>query len=196
MPRFLSSPLVLAFAALLFLESGAEFTLGGFISLYFTHDLAVVSASEVSWILAAYWASIMLSRAVLGRLSLGIDQYRILLWCACGATAGAALAGLAPGPGLAALAIVVCGASLSGVYPTALGIVGSRFQSHSGTVFGILFAIALAGGMILPWAAGHLGGAAGLRWVLGMMAAAFAGIAGFSRLAARAGFPKGEAHGA
>jgi hypothetical protein len=47
-PRFLRSPLVLAFALLLFLESGAEFTLGGFISMYLTRDMAIASVSSVS----------------------------------------------------------------------------------------------------------------------------------------------------
>jgi fucose permease len=186
MPRFLRSPLVLAFAALLFFESGVEFTLGGFISTYLTHDLGVSSVALASWILAGYWASIMLSRVVLSRLALASDPYRTLLYCALGAGAGAVLAAAASGPAVATFAIVVFGASLAGVYPTALGIAGDRFQSHSGTVFGILFAIALAGGMILPWAAGRIGAAAGLRWGFAMIACAFAAIAVLSRVAARA----------
>jgi fucose permease len=182
---FLRSPLVLSFAFLLFLQSGAEFTLGGFISMYMAHDLAIASVALVSWILAGYWASIMISRVVLSRVSLGINPYRTLLYCAGGACTGALLAAIAPGPGIAAFAIVLCGFSLAGVYPSALGIVGARFQSHSGTVFGILFAVALAGGMLLPWIAGHVGGMMGLRWVFGIIAAAFAGIAILSRVAAR-----------
>jgi fucose permease len=193
MPRFLRSPLVLAFAVLLFLESGVEFTLGGFISIYLTRDMGMASASRVSWILAAYWASIMISRAVLSRLSLASDPYRTLLLCACGAATGAVLAALAPGPAIAAAGMVLCGWSLAGIYPSALGIVGARFQSHSGTVFGILFAVALAGGMLLPWLSGQIGGAMGLRWVLGIVAAAFAGIAGLSRAAARADSGRSEA---
>ena len=184
MPRFLRSPLVLAFAFLLFFESGVEFTLGGFISTYLTHDLAVASISLASWILAGYWGSVIVSRAVLSRLALGAEPYRILLFCSLGACAGALLAGLAPSAGVAALGIVLCGFSLAGIYPTALGIAGARFQSHSGTVFGILFAVALAGGMVVPWLAGQLGGAAGLRWVFGMIAASFAAIFVLSRTAA------------
>ena len=147
-PRLLRSPLVLTFAFLLFFESGVEFTLGGFISTYLVRDIGLSSITLASWILAAYWASIMISRAVLSRLALAIDPYRILLLCACGAGVGALLAALASRPAVAAFGIVSCGASLAGIYPTALGIVGDRFRSYSGTVFGILFAIALAGGMI------------------------------------------------
>jgi fucose permease len=182
---FLRSPLVLALAALLFFESGVEFTLGGFISTYLTHDIAVASVGLASWVLAGYWAAVMVSRAVLSRIALGANPYRILLFCAAGAMAGAALAASAPGPGVAAFAIVLTGWSLAGIYPAALGIAGARFQSHSGTVFGILFAVALAGGMLVPWVAGRIGGAIGLRWVFAMVAVSFAAILALSRVAAR-----------
>jgi len=191
-PRFLRSPLVLTFAFLLFFESGIEFTLGGFISTYLTHDMAVASVSLASWILAGYWASMMISRAVLSRVMLGSDPYRTLLFCAMGACAGAVLAAIAPAPGFSALAIVLCGGSLAGIYPCALGIAGARFATHSGTVFGILFAVGLAGGMIFPWVAGQVGGATSLRWVFGMIAAAFAAIIGLSRVAAGVDPGQGE----
>jgi fucose permease len=59
MSQFARSPLVITFAGLLFFESGVEFTLGGFISTYLTRDAGISSVSKASWILAAYWASIM-----------------------------------------------------------------------------------------------------------------------------------------
>jgi fucose permease len=183
-PRFLRSPLVLVFAFLLFFESGVEFTLGGFITTYLARDIGVASVSAASWILAAYWASLMLSRAVMSRLALGSDPYRVLLWCALGASTGAVLAALSPSARMSAFAIVLCGWCLAGIYPTALGIVGARFQSHSGTVFGIIFTAALTGGMLLPWLGGQIGGAAGLRWVFGMVAAGFAAVLLLSRVGA------------
>jgi fucose permease len=175
-PRFLRSPLVLAFAFLLFFESGVEFTLGGFISTYLVHDIGLRSLAAASWVLAAYWASIMLARVALSRLALRMNPYRILILCASGAGVGALIAAVAPGPFVATFGIVLCGFSLAGVYPTTLGIAGDRFQSHSGTVFGILFAIALAGGMLLPFTAGFLGAAAGLRWVFALVTASYAAI--------------------
>jgi fucose permease len=127
----------------------------------------------------------MIFRAILSRTALRMDPYRTLLLCSSGAGIGALLAALAPSPAIAAFGIIICGCSLAGIYPTSLGIAGDRFQSHSGTVFGILFTIALAGGMILPWIAGQIGAAADLRWTFGMIAAAFAAIMGLSRTARR-----------
>ncbi len=183
MPRFLRSPIVLAMAFLLFFESGVEFTLGGFISTFLTGmGLDVVQAS---WILAAYWGSIMAARVLLSRVLLGSDPHRVVLLSALGALTGAVLTAFAPQSWLAGLGIMLTGFSLSGIYPTVLGIAGAQFKTHSGTVFGILFAVALTGGMIVPWVAAQAAAAAGLRWVFGIVAFAFAAISVLSRVVAR-----------
>lgn len=184
MAGFLRTPLVIALACLLFFESGVEFTLGGFISTYLMQDIAVASVSLASWILAAYWASIMIARGVMSHIALGADPYRILAFCSLGACIGSILAVLAPTVAVAAIAIVFSGCSLAGIYPAALGIAGSRFESHSGTVFGLLLAVALAGGMTLPWLAGHIGNGYSLRWVFAMTAISFVAVLLFSRVAA------------
>ena len=183
--RLLRAPLLLAFAALLFFESGVEFTLGGFISTYLTGDLGVRSISLASWILAAYWASVMLARAVWSRVALAAEPFRILLVCSLGALLSALLSALAPGPATAAIAIVLTGFSLAGIYPTVLGIAGARFEAHSGPAFGILFATALLGGMLVPFLSAHIAGAAGMRWAFGGIAMAFAAIAALGRVAAQ-----------
>lgn len=190
-PRFLCSPLVLAFGFLLFFESGVEFTLGGFISTYLVHDIGLSSLTAASWILAGYWASIMLARVALSRIALRMNPYRMLILCASGAGLGALIAALAPGPVVATFGIVLCGFSLAGVYPTTLGITGDRFQSHSGTVFGILFAIALAGGMLFPFTAGLIGAAAGLRWVFALVTASYLAILVLTTIARHNSFDLG-----
>jgi fucose permease len=76
---------------------------------------------------------------------------------------------------------VITGLSLSGIFPTLLGIAGAEFREHSGTVFGILFTVALTGGMLVPWVAGMLAEAAGVRWVFLMASANFAAIAVLNR---------------
>lgn len=184
-PRFVRAPLVIVFAALLFFQSGVEFTMGGFVSTYLTREMGVESVAAASWILAAYWTALIVSRIVLSRIALAAEPYRVLVWSAGGACAGAAVAAAAPGAAVAAIGIVLAGWALAGVFPTALGIVGARYKTHSGTVFGILFAVALSGGMMLPWAAGRIGAAAGLRWSFAMIAAAFAAILVLSRVGAR-----------
>ncbi len=185
MRRFLGSTLVLVIASLLFFESGIEFTMGGYIGTFLTKAMGV-SVTGASWLLAAYWASVMVARIVLSRVLLRANPHRVVLCCAAGACVGALVTAAASGPVVASAGIILCGLSLAGVYPTVLGIAGAAFREHSGTVFGILFTVALAGGMVLPWAAGQLAEAAGLRWVFALVAAAFAAILVLSRAMARA----------
>jgi fucose permease len=90
------------------------------------------------------------------------------------------LAAASPRAALAVAALIASGAALAGIFPTVLGILGARFPDSSGTVFGLTMAMALCGGITLPWAAAHIAAGPGLRWVLAMVAAAFCAIAALS----------------
>ena len=48
------------------------------------------------------------------------------------------------------------GLSYGPIYPTTLAIAGDRYSQRAGTVFGLLFSIALIGGMTFPWAVGQV----------------------------------------
>jgi len=174
-PRFLRMPLVLAMAFLLFFESGNEFILGGYLSTFLTRELAA-SVAAASWLLALFWASIMAARVVLSRLLLEAGGHQVVLCSAAAAAVGAALIALSRTLGVAAAGIALAGFSLAGIFPTVLGMAGARFREHSGTVFGILFTVALTGGMTLPWLSGQLAQAAGLRWVPALVAVDFLAI--------------------
>ncbi len=50
----------------------------------------------------------------------------------------------------------MAGISFAGIFPTALAMAGDRYHWFAGTVFSILFSIALLGGMLFPWVIGHL----------------------------------------
>ena len=66
-----------------------------------------------------------------------------------------------------------------------LGIAGAAFREHSGTVFGLLFTVALTGGMTLPWLAGHLAATFDLRYVFMLAAGNFLAIAALAIVAGR-----------
>lgn len=182
---FVRTPLVLALACLLFFQSGNEFVLGGYFATFATRELAMPIASA-SYLLAAYWAAIMISRLTLSRAVLRFGADRIVLGGALLAAAGAVGVAVAQTPAVAVAAILLTGFALAGIFPTVLGIAGTAFRQHSGTVFGILFTVALTGGMTMPWIAGHLAERAGMRTVFLLGAANFLAIAGLSALARRA----------
>lgn len=168
--RLARNPLVLLFGFLLFFQSGNEFIMGGYTSTYLVREVGM-SISSASYLLAAYWGAIMLARAISSRLLLRVRGPVVVLLSAAGSALGVLLLISARSAGFAAFAVVLVGLSFASIYPTVLGLAGSRFAAWSGTVFGILFAIALTGGMILPWAVGRLAQAFGLRPALALASA-------------------------
>jgi FHS family glucose/mannose:H+ symporter-like MFS transporter len=174
--RFLRDPVILLFAAMLFFESANEFIVGGYVSTFLAREIGL-GVRAVAWVVAAYWAGLMLARVALSRIALHVAGPRIVIGCALLAAAGTAVLASARQPSVAVAATVFTGAALAGVFTTALGIVGARYASHTGTVFGLLFTAALAGGVTLPWLAGQVASARGLRAVLWLVAVSFVGVA-------------------
>ncbi|HZT29826.1 MAG TPA: MFS transporter [Bryobacteraceae bacterium] len=173
--RLARTPLVLTFAFLLFFESGNEFIIGGFTSSYLTRELHS-SISAASYLLAVYWITLMLARVALSRLMLKLKPAAVILASALIAALGLAVLAAVHSEGAAAAALILAGLGVASIYPTTLGLAGTRFEEYSGTVFGILFAVALVGGMSLPWALGQIGAARGLRTALALPVAAFLAI--------------------
>jgi fucose permease len=140
---------------------------------------------RASYLLAAYWAAIMLSRLALSRMLLQFGPQRIVFGGAVLSAAGAVIVALAPSTSVAVIGVLITAAALAGIFPTVLGIAGGAFRDHSGVVFGILFTVALTGGMTMPWLAGQLAEASGLRSVFVLVAINFAIIAMLNRVAGR-----------
>jgi fucose permease len=184
MRRFVRLPLVIALAFLLFFQSGNEFILGGYFATFLTQQLTV-PVEKASYLLAAYWAAIMGSRVLLSRMLLHLGSHAIILGGAILSVGGALIVSAATTTGAAAAGIVVTGIALAGIFPSVLGVAGSAFREHSGTVFGILFTTALTGGMTMPWVAGNLAAASGLRTVFVLAAVNFAAIAILSAVSRR-----------
>jgi fucose permease len=91
-------------------------------------------------------------------------------------TLATAVFALAPSPALAIPALILLGGALAGIFPAVLGFASARYPAHSGTVFGILFTLALGGGMTLPWLTGQVAAAWGLRVALGLVALQFLAV--------------------
>jgi fucose permease len=181
--RFLRDPVVLLFAALLFFESANEFIAGGYISSFLTREMGL-GVSAASWTVAAFWAALMLARVALSRVALRVSGPRIVIGCALASAGGMAVLATAQRPAVAVAATVFVGAALSGIFTTALGIVGARYAAFTGTVFGLLFTAALSGGVTLPWIAGLVAEAHGLRAALWLVVGSFLMVAALQAVAA------------
>lgn len=160
--RVLRNRDVLLFAAILFCQSGNEFTMGGWISSFLTRETGATDRAA-TLALAGYWAAMMLGRLGSAALLRRISSATLVVICGASAAAATGLLLVSQSFLAGMTAVILIGFSYSAIYPTTLGMVGDRFPRFAGTVFGVLFSLALIGGMMFPWLAGHMAASLGFR---------------------------------
>lgn len=160
--RLLRDPLMLLMGVMLFLESGMEITVGGWTSTFVKEELAVPERSALI-LLSLYWAGMTLARLVIGTVLSGVSPFRVLYSCLTIALAGAGMLLATHSVAIAALGVFLLGVGFAAMFPTVLGFIGTRYAALSGTAFSAAIAMALTGGMLLPYIAGILGEEYGMR---------------------------------
>jgi fucose permease len=145
---------VLLLGFILFLESGNEACIAGWASTYV--NIAGYSPRVATLVLAAYWAALMVSRMLAAKLLRRITKAQLIVSSALLALAGCAILLTARPLTLLFAGTALIGLSYGPIFPTTLAIAGDRHSERAGTVFGLLFSIALLGGMMFPWAVGQV----------------------------------------
>lgn len=158
-------PGVLLLGFILFFESGNEASIGGWTSTYV--NSAGYSPRAATLALATYWAALMLGRILASRLLQAVTKSILVALSAVISLVGCAILLTSHVFGLFVLGTALMGLAYGPVFPTTLAIAGDRYPKRAGTVFGLLFSIALMGGMLLPWGVGQVSQQFGLR--MGML---------------------------
>ena len=169
---------VLLLGFILFFESGNEASVGGWTSTYVNG--AGYSPRAATLALAAYWGALMLGRILAARMLQAFAKTSLVAWSAIISLIGCAILLTAHLFWSFMLGTALIGLSYAPIFPTTLAIAGDYYSERAGTVFGLLFSIALMGGMLLPWAVGQVSQEFGLR--LGMLVPGM-GAAGITVLA-------------
>jgi fucose permease len=160
--RIVRDPLLLLMGFMLFLESGMEITVGGWTSTFVNEELAL-DEHRALIVLSLYWLGMMLARLALGTVLRGVAPAKAMYTCIVFGLVGAITLLTTTNPHVAAVSVFMLGIGFAATFPTVLGFVGERYAELSGTAFSIAIAMALCGGMLLPWLAGVIGGAYGMR---------------------------------
>jgi MFS transporter, FHS family, glucose/mannose:H+ symporter len=167
-------PGVLALGFLLFCQSGNEASISGWTSTYVGE--AGLGARTATLILAGYWAALMAGRLMVARLLKFVGKEQLVLASGVGALVGAGILLTNRSEAVLVAGVLVIGLSYAGVFPTTLAIAGDAYRKMAGTIFGLLFAIALLGGMSFPWAVGQISQSLGVRYGMVVPLAGAAGI--------------------
>ncbi|MGI9103145.1 MAG: MFS transporter [Terriglobales bacterium] len=154
-------PGVFLLALMLFFESGNEAALIGWASTWAGSFGAQARAATL--VLAGFQLMMIAGRIIASRLLRYIGMQRLVLASAAGALASMIVLVTAHSAAQAALAVALAGLTFSPIYQTVLAIAGDRYRQFAATVFGVLFAVGLSGGMLVPWMIGHLSQSFGIR---------------------------------
>jgi fucose permease len=147
-------PGVLLFGVLLFFQSGNEASIGGWTSTYIVS--LGIRPQMATWILAFYWAALMIGRIISARLLRYVTKQRLVLASGIGSVIGCAVLLAANSIGVFSIGAIIIGFSFATIYPTTLAIAADRYERLAGTIFGLLFAMGLVGGMLFPWIVGQV----------------------------------------
>lgn len=146
---------------LLFFESGDEACIGGWTSTY--ANSVGMSSQTATLILSGYWAALMVSRIAAAWLLRFLSKEFLVLAAALAAIVGSGILLSTASMLWLTTGVVLIGLSYGPIFPTTLAIAGDRYSRLTGTVFGLLFSIALVGGMSFPWLVGRISQGSGVH---------------------------------
>lgn len=162
MVRGLTSPVSVLLGLVLMLYVGVEIAFGDFGAAFMERTQGIPRAAAAASV-TAFWTGVLLGRLVVYRLAGSWRASNIVRWSLVLALGMSGLAALADSALLAVLGFALTGATIGGVFPTALGI-GLRLRPEiAGSLAGGLAAMASVGGVLLAPLIGAASDAAGPR---------------------------------
>ena len=182
--RLASDPLLLLIGFMLFLESGMEIMVGGWTSTFVNEVLAVTPRTALI-VLSLYWFGMMMARLALGTVLRGARPMSVLYVCIATGIIASIMLLQTSNLVVACFGVFFLGVGFAATFPTILGIVGERYAEFSGTAFSLVIAMALLGGMLLPWLAGVIGGGYGMRASFVIVPVALVALAFFLSILSR-----------
>ncbi len=166
-----SYPLVPLFALILFFYVGLEASIGTWSRLAVVNKWQIGSPLD-QLILTGYWSSLVLGRLFAGTVFKNIPGHKLVLLCAAGACAGITLFIFAPSMYLGACALWFTGLCFAPIFPSTLGIAGNIFKIYTGTIFSLVIACGVLGGVVLTTGVGQLAGISSLSTAFVLILAA------------------------
>ena len=111
----------------------------------------------------------MVGRLIASQVLKKIRGPQLVLGSAVGAIAGLALIASASSAVMVAVGVAICGLCYAPIFPTTAGTASTYFSKFFGTVFGMLMALALVSGAVVPPAIGYVAQRHSVRsgfWIL------------------------------
>jgi fucose permease len=161
----LTNPAVLVSGLALFCYIALESSMGGFVTTYLkSFDL---SDKQAGTLLSGFWISLMAARLIAALTLTNIDPSMVVPVLALGAVIAIAIMVTAKSTAAGIAGTLLAGLTLGPIFPTLVGVAfaksGAIAAGTAGSVFGLIFAIGLFGGIIVPTLIGKYAAALNIR---------------------------------
>lgn len=148
----LTNPVVLVGGLALFCYIALESSMAGFVSTYLKdHDF---SDEKATTYLSGFWIALMAARLITAIFLTKIDPAMLVPVLALLATIAIAIMIAAKNSGAGIFGTLLAGFAFGPIFPTLVGVCFAKTdaiaQGTAGSVFGLLFAIGLFGGILVP----------------------------------------------
>ena len=148
----LTNPVVLVGGLALFCYIALESSMAGFVSTYLK-DLDFSDNKATSY-LSGFWIALMAARLITAIFLTGIDPAVLVPALGLLAAVAIGLMIIAPNPATGVFGTLLAGFAFGPIFPTLIGVCFGKTdaiaQGTAGSVFGLLFAIGLFGGIVVP----------------------------------------------
>lgn len=160
----LKDKVILLIAFFLFCQSSFEAIINNWTTSYLT-GFKLLAADQALYALSLFVVGMTLMRILLGSVLSNLKAAS--LWILAFALLGAGLVLLICSSTyvMAVIALMLMGAGLAGGFPLMLGLVGDRYKTLSGTAFGLVLVIALAGNMLINYVVGIIAQKFGIEYL-------------------------------
>lgn len=162
--QFRSAPAIL-FSLLLFFQFGNEWAIAGWLPLFLIQRLGVSPKTSL-FVLALYWAALLIGRVLAQFLLPVLSHGKLLMGSVVAAAFGCVILAFTNNLFGACSGALLVGFGFSTIYPLVVEKIGARFPSYHPGLFNGIFSFALTGGMLAPWLLGFVAESWGIRVVV------------------------------
>lgn len=149
------NPGAVLFTLILFFQFGNEWSMAGWLPIFLIRRLGISPASSL-FMLAFYWAALMIGRVAAKTVLRSIGHGKLLLGSILLALLGSLILNSTDSQSGAAAGILFIGCGFASIYPLVVEKIGHRFTYYHPGVFNGIFSFAFTGGLLAPCAVGYL----------------------------------------
>lgn len=146
------SPGLVMFGLLVFFQFGSEWSIAGWLPLFLIRRLGISPRASLL-ILALYWTVLIGGRLVSQWMISRVSRTVLLAGSILSALLGTIVLASTNNRFGATMGVLFAAAGFAPVLPLVIRKIGHRFPQYHAGVFGGLFSLAMAGGLLAPWTA-------------------------------------------